>query len=183
MISRLFPVARRATLPPRMMYLGMLLACFAWLLQMSPLLAPLWLKDLHAGHGICVELAPVITAQKHHSQHINHNQNHQNSSHHHHHLQNSSLLTTLSLDDGQHFATQTSHSNSKKSASYSHDCSICLAMMAFSLPASGFDLIVLLVLAFAILAAVLYRSLCQRLIVFLRPPSRASPKLYYCCHC
>lgn len=174
MISRLFSVARRATLPPRMMYLGMLLACFAWLLQMSPLLAPLWLKELYAGHGICVELAPVITAQKHHDQH---NSNHQNNNHH---LQNISLLTLPSLDDGQHFAIQTSHSDSKKSASQNHDCSICLAMMAFSLPASGFDLIVLLVSIFAILAAVLYRSLCQRFIVFLRPPTRASPKFHYC---
>jgi|GEM_PF-866411 len=195
MISQLFPTARRAILRPKMMYFGMLLACFAWLLQLSPLLAPLWLSDLSAGHGICIELAPVIAAQEH-SEHHHQSQHHQDKDphlkttnllaktpftsdllpQHDHHIGNMSKISAKE----PHLAIQTQSSDTKKSPTHNHDCSICLAMMAFSLPASGVDLIVLLVLAFAILTAVLYRSLCLRLIVFLRPPSRASPTLNYC---
>lgn len=195
MISQLFPTARRAILRPKMMYFGMLLACFAWLLQLSPLLAPLWLSNLSVGHGICIELAPVIAAQEY-SEHHHQSQHHQNKDphlkttnlvakapstsdllpQHAHHIGNMSKISAKE----PHLAIQTQSSDTKKSTTHNHDCSICLAMMAFSLPASGVDLIVLLGLAFAILTAVLYRSLCLRLIVFLRPPSRASPTLNYC---
>ena len=46
----------------------MLLACAAWLLHVTPLLTPLWSDQADLGHGICIELAPVVSAAQQHEQ-------------------------------------------------------------------------------------------------------------------
>lgn len=46
---------------PVTMWFGMLLACFAWVLHIIPFLTPLWDDNAHLGHGICVELAPIVS--------------------------------------------------------------------------------------------------------------------------
>ncbi|UAY37343.1 hypothetical protein LAJ61_01155 [Moraxella osloensis] len=48
-----FKFAKHHFLSSHVMAMGMLLACFAWLMQLSPLLAPLWLdvKKLQSFFG------------------------------------------------------------------------------------------------------------------------------------
>ncbi|WP_201590671.1 DUF2946 family protein [Psychrobacter fozii] len=63
---------RYSLLSPAMMWTGMLLACLAWLLHTTPLLTPLWSDNASLGHGICIELAPVVSASHDHSMHSQH---------------------------------------------------------------------------------------------------------------
>lgn len=64
-------VRRRTALSARVMWTGMLLACFAWLIHASPFLATLWDSSIddvdnqhhtHLSHNLHVELAPIISA-------------------------------------------------------------------------------------------------------------------------
>lgn len=66
--QRLKILQRFSLLSPVMMWFGMLLACFAWMMHIAPLLTPLWSDNASLGHGICIELAPVISAAQHHEQ-------------------------------------------------------------------------------------------------------------------
>lgn len=160
-----FKSAKRTFLPPRIMWLGMLLACFAWVMQLSPLFAPLWLDNVTAGHGLCIKLAPLVESHQHrqHSQDIS-----AQNSHHHEHQD---LTHLTQADRSKNFDSD------KKTF---HDCDICLALLAFDVPTFDFQLIIALVLAYCLLVQAIYRSLLQRFVAFLHPPSRASPTFHFC---
>lgn len=59
-----FKSAKHHFLSSRVMAMGMLLTCFAWLVQLSPLLAPLWLDKVALGHGLCVKLEPLLVSRQ-----------------------------------------------------------------------------------------------------------------------
>lgn len=171
MKKRLFTSAKKTFLPPRLMWLGMLLACFAWIMQLSPLFAPLWLDKVSAGHGLCIKFAPFDQNSHQHS-----NQQElisQNSTYiHHENDAHSHSIVELSQADKPN--------NLDSDKQTIHDCEICLALFAFNLPTFNFKLIGILILAYRVLLQVLYRSLSQRLIAYLLPPSRASPIFHTC---
>lgn len=175
MKKRLFTTAKRTFLPPRLMWLGMLLACFAWVMRLSPLLAPLWLDNITAGHGLCIKLAPLV--ESHHQQHSQHDITAQQSSHLHHenHGHQHPIGKTIQAD----FQTDTPHDLDSNKQIF-HDCDICLALFAFDIPTFDFKLMLYLVLAYCLLIQAIYRSLSQRFVAFLRPPSRASPAFCPC---
>ena len=158
------------------MAMGMLLACFAWLMQLSGLLAPLWLGKATLGHGLCVKLEPLLVSRQ-----LSHQLNHQSSQdlsrqpHAHHHTHS----THHAQQDLTHKTRQAGPLNDLDSDhAVSHDCDICLALLAFEMPKFDFELVVRLLLAYTILLQALYRALSRRFVAFLRPPSRASPAFH-----
>lgn len=162
------------------MAMGVLLACFAWLMQLSPLLAPLWLDKVTLGHGLCIKLEPLLISRQL-SHQLNHELSHQSSQnlsrqlHAHHHTHS----THHAQQDLTHKTRQADPLNDFDSDhAVSHDCDICLALLAFEIPKFDFELGVRLLLAYAILLQALYRALSRRFVAFLRPPSRASPAFH-----
>ena len=158
------------------MAMGMLLACFAWLMQLSPLLAPLWLDKVTLGHGLCIKLEPLLVSRQ-----LSHQLSHQYSqdlsqqphAHHHthstHHAQQHLTHKTRQADPLNDFDSD---------HAVSHDCDICLALLAFEMPKFDFELVVRLLLAYTILLQALYCTLSRRFVAFLRPLSRASPAFH-----
>lgn len=67
MAKRIKIAPRYSLLSPAMMWTGMLLACLAWIMLITPLLTPLWSDNASLGHGVCIELAPVVAAAKNHA--------------------------------------------------------------------------------------------------------------------
>ena len=151
------------------MAMGMLLACFAWLMQLSPLLAPLWLDKVTLGHGLCVKLEPLLVSRQL-SHQLNHEVSHQSSQasqylsqrpHAHHHT----TSTHHAQQDLTHKTRQADPLNDFDSDhAVSHDCDICLALLAFEMPKFDFELVVRLLLAYTILLQALYRALSRRFI-------------------
>jgi len=71
MTSKNTHIARyRKTLSPTMMWMGMLFACFAWLIHVSPFVATLWNDNIgdenahhvHLNYNLPAELTPLISA-------------------------------------------------------------------------------------------------------------------------
>jgi len=59
----------KIVLPSSMtMRFGMLLAFFAWIMHIVPLLTPLWDENATLGHGVCIQLAPIVAVAQHHEQ-------------------------------------------------------------------------------------------------------------------
>ena len=179
-----FKSAKHHFLSSRVMAMGMLLACFAWLMQLSPLLAPLWLDKVTLGHGLCVKLEPLLVSRQL-SHQLNHELSHQSSQdlsqqpHAHHHT----TSTHHAQQDLTHKTRQADPLNDPlndldSDHAVSHDCDICLALLAFEMPKFDFELVVRLLLAYTILLQALYRALSRRFVAFLRPPSRASPAFH-----
>lgn len=111
-------VRRYSLLSPAMMWTAMLLACFAWVLHTTPLLTPLWSNNASLGHGICIELAPVVSASHDHSMHSQHHAN-------------ASILTHSEA------AAQSAVTNTTTSKPNTHQhgsCDICTSMSAVITP-------------------------------------------------
>lgn len=107
----------------------MLLGCFAWLMHITPLLTPLWDDSASLGHGICIQLAPVVSASHQYDEHHGHDS----------HFEHTSI--------GQVSASATAHSSvlsleqllkhtdhSSGSTDVHNHCDICTAMSAVILP-------------------------------------------------
>lgn len=100
----------------------MLLACLAWLLHITPLLTPLWSDNASLGHGICIELAPVVSASHDHSMHSQHHSDaamltHSEIAAHSAAVGNIETITTSEHDAQQH-----------------NSCDICTSMSAVITP-------------------------------------------------
>ncbi|MBF0657673.1 hypothetical protein IPZ60_02845 [Psychrobacter sp. NG25] len=150
---------RYSLLSPAMMWTAMLLACLAWLLHTTPLLTPLWSDNASLGHGICIELAPVISASHDHNMHSQHH----------------SDATMLTHSETAAVVNTETITTSKHDAQQHNSCDICTSMSAVITPLiielPEFQLIELT----AIVAMIPPTIVVYYATDFLRPFSRAPP--------
>lgn len=170
MISKHLNLARRySLLSPATMCAGMLLACVAWLMHITPLLTPLWDDEASLGHGICIKLAPIVSASHDH---------HSTTQHH------------LSISSTVHAPTVTGAANRSNTpaldladqllnqddgAKQHNSCDICTAMSAVITP-TVLDPLALIPIVFATVITKRWIGAdTYHLSRFLRPFLRAPP--------
>jgi hypothetical protein len=162
---------------PQRLRLGIFLTCFAWLMQLSVFVIPIFSDDLSVGHGICAELAifdqiDQQQAQAHsaaeHAQMTSVADQHAH--HTHHHMMDHSALNDYSVNkksfDSTAPPTKAQHPN----------CDFCLLLGHTVLPPTL--LIAITEQTFVVLAD-LHRSAIRAISLFspryLRPLSHAPP--------
>lgn len=177
---------------PVTLWFGMLLASFAWLMHVTMLLTPLWDDNAHLGHGVCIQLAPVVSAAQqyeriHHDiAHTEHNLPDDSAAYHlHHHTAHASIVPTSTADPvitadakaspeamhSKHHA-EPSDPDTTKHAS----CDICISMTAVLAPNVFAHTNVALIELPTSLGTVLYQSNGDYPSNFLRPLTRAPPQ-------
>ena len=205
MSQRIKIASRYSLLSPAMMWTGMLFACLARIMHITPLLTPLWNDNASLGHGICIELAPVVAAAQHRAA------NHHASAHSLHHDDPHSKMhsghpvataastmasmpsasqnpahradiLTLNADEHQgHLmamdatAKASEDKDSKNHAKHHNSCDICTSMGGFTLPMDLPPLEIILVELFTASVMVFYQSYILKNLPFLHPLSRAPP--------
>lgn len=132
------------------MRFGILLACFAWIMHIVPLLTPLWDENATLGHGICIQLAPVVSVAKQHQQaqtdiiYIEHNLPSDNADHHsHHHIAPNALVPPPTVEP----IIATNAKSSSEALHSAHNvggadpdsiqhisCDLCISMSAVIVP-------------------------------------------------
>ncbi|MBE0442336.1 MAG: hypothetical protein ACTH7W_04300 [Psychrobacter sp.] len=112
----------RYLLSPAMMWTAILLACLAWLLHTTPLLTPLWSDNASLGHGICIELAPVVSAAHNHSMHSQH------------HSDASMLAPSETAAQSAAVVNSKTITTSKHDTHQHSSCDICTSMSAVITP-------------------------------------------------
>lgn len=186
---------RKFTLPsPSSMKLrfGMLLACFAWIMHVSMLLTPLWDKDAHLGHGICIKLKPVVSMAKQYQQiqaDIEYAGQHLPADsaafHLHHHPIPSAKSTPVPVNSIAVVDTKTSskelhskhHTENSDSTAIKHpSCDVCLSMTAVLVPTVFAHAHPALFELPAVAVTSLYQLNPRFLIGFLLPFTRAPPQ-------
>lgn len=193
-VKRTKIVLRSALLPSMMTWMGMLLACFAWMMQLTPLLTPLWSDNVSLGHGICVELEPIVSAAKHYEQikadiaQTDHALPYDSAARHsHHHTAPISLappstvkpIVTVTVDAAPTPALQNTGKvgNSDPSSMHYSSCDICTAMSAALLPVAITQTHSTLIELLTITVTVLSPLNTPYSSAFLRPFSRAPPQV------
>lgn len=178
---------------PVTMWFGMLLACFAWVLHITPLLTPLWDNNAHLGHGICVELAPIVSVARQYEQiQADITQTEQNlpddsASHHlHHHtaphaLAAASAVKPTIVADAK-ASSKALHSKdnvgSSDPDSIQHSsCDLCTSMSAVLVPEVFAHTESALLELTAVVATFFYRSNTYYPSDFLQPLARAPPQV------
>ena len=179
---------------PVTMWFGMLVACFAWIMHISLLLTPLWDDHAHLGHGICAELAPIVSAAKQYEQiqaditQTNYQIPIDSAARHlPHHNASSSVaapatvqpVVTVDAPSQEVLYSEDKVGNSESnpdpdSVKYT-GCDLCTAMSAALLPVNFTHTYSALVELSAVLVTFLYRSNSYSPNNFLRPLTRAPP--------
>ena len=173
-------------LSPTKMWVGMLLACAAWLLHVTPLPAPLWSDQADLGHGICIELAPVVSAAQQHQADANATMQMAGHEHHHNGVHGSDHGMALAMPSDPHYAAAaiSAHSHVDATTTDSADtgsghhssCDICAAMSAVIVPVGIILTAALFVESAPILAALRHPQVASNAAAYLRPFSRAPPQ-------
>ena len=178
---------------PVTMWFGMLVACFAWIMHITLLLTPLWDDNAHLGHGICAELAPIVSAAKQYEQiqtdiaQTNHNIPIDSAARHLlHHNASLSLASPATVEPVITVDAAPSHealySKDKVESSESNPdavkysgCDLCTAMSAALLPVAFTHTDSALIELSTVSVTFLYRSHTYSPSNFLRPLARAPP--------
>ncbi|MBE0406565.1 MULTISPECIES: hypothetical protein [unclassified Psychrobacter] len=176
---------------PVTLWFGMLLACFAWIMHVSMLLTPLWDDNAHLGHGICIQLAPVVSTAKQYEQiqaditYTAHNMPDDSAAYHlHHHTVSNSLSSTSTVNTHTELSSKQLHSKHHAESSdpdtVKHSsCDICLSMTAVLTPKVFAHTDSALFELPAVLVAFLYHSTTHYPSHFLRPLTRAPPQVIF----
>lgn len=172
---------------PSMMWFGLLFACFAWVMHVTPLLSPLWDDNASLGHGVCAELAPIVSIAQHY-QHIQNEIAHAESNlptdsaaHHlHHHVSPSaSVKPIVALDEASPptaLPKKAKIDGSDPTALQHISCDLCIAMSAVLVPDVFTHTDPAQIELSALSAPFLYRSSLHYPSHFLRPLARAPPQ-------
>lgn len=177
---------------PVTMWFGMLLACFAWVLHITPLLTPLWDDNAHLGHGICVELAPIVSVAKQYEQiqaditRTAQNLPDDSAAHHlHHHTAPHTLAAASDVKptivaDAKAASKALPSKNDAASSdpdSIQHSsCDLCISMSAVLVPEVFAHTESALLELTAVVATFFYRSNTYYPSDFLQPLARAPPR-------
>ena len=161
-------------------------------MHVSMLLTPLWDDNAHLGHGICIQLAPVVSTAKQYEQiqadisHTAHNMPDDSAAFHlHHHTAPNSLTSTSTAGSTANTHTKLSskelHSkhtveNSDPDAIKHSSCDICLSMTAVLTPEVFAHTDSALFELPTVLVTFLYYSTIHYPSDFLRPLTRAPPQ-------
>lgn len=180
---------------PVTLWFGMLLAYVAWIMHVSVLLTPLWDDNAHLGHGICIQLAPVVSTAKQYEQvqdditHTAHNMPGDSAAYHlHHHTVSNSLSSTSTANSTVNTHKELSskqlhskhHAESSDPDTVKHSsCDICLSMMAVLTPEVFAHTNSALFELPAVLVTFLYYSTTHYPSHFLRPLTRAPPQAIF----
>lgn len=112
----------------------MLLACFAWLLHITPLLTPLWNDNASLGHGICIELAPIVSASHEHDRHTQHHSDPHTTVHSLSTAPAPTIMVSVSTSDMPSLNPTDEIPNQDHDAKQHNSCDICTAMSAVITP-------------------------------------------------
>jgi hypothetical protein len=176
------------------MWFGMVVACFAWIMHISLLLTPLWDDNTHLGHGICAELAPIVSAAKQYEQiqaditQTNHNIPIDSAARHlPHHNASLSLappatvkpvvtVDTVPSQEVLYTEDKVGSSESDPDSVKYTGCDLCTVMSAALLPVAFTHTDSALIELSTVLVTFLYRSNTYYPSNFLRPLTRAPPQ-------
>lgn len=164
-------------------------------MHVSMLLTPLWDDNAHLGHGICIQLAPVVSTAKQYEQiqddisHTAHNMPDDSAAFHlHHHTASNSLTSTSTAGSTANTHTELSlkqlhskhHTESSDPDTVKHaSCDICLSMTAVLTPEVFAHIDLELFELPAVLVTFLYYSTTHYPSHFLRPLTRAPPQAIF----
>ena len=172
---------------PVTMWFGMLVACFAWIMHITLFLTPLWDDNPHLGHGVCAELAPVVSVIKQYEQiqtdiaHTNHHIPIDSAAHHlPHQASTATVKPIITVDAASSQAAlynkdKVERSESNPNAVKYHGCDLCTAMSAALLPVAFTHTDSVLIELSTVSVTFLYRSHSYYSVSFLRPLARAPP--------
>lgn len=178
---------------PITMWFGMLVACFAWIMHITLLLTPLWDDNAHLGHGICAELAPIVSAAKQYEQvktdiaQTNHNIPTDSAARHlpYHNISLSlappaTVKTVVTVDatplqEALYTEDKVGSAESNPDSVKYTDCDLCTAMSAALLPVAFTHTDSALIELFTVSVTFLYHSHTYYPSNFLRPLARAPP--------
>lgn len=177
---------------PTTLWFGMLLSCFAWIIHATILLTPLWDDNAHLGHGICIQLAPIVSAARQYEQiqtdvaHTEHNLPDDSAAYHlHHHTTPNSIAPTSTVNPiktaNAKASSEVTHgehnvASSDPDATKHISCDFCISMSAVLVPENfkhtDLDFFELSVVS----ATFLYHLNSGYSNNFLRPLARAPPR-------
>lgn len=177
---------------PVTMWFGTVVACFAWIMHISLLLTPLWDDNTHLGHGICAELAPIVSAAKQYEQiqaditQTNHNIPIDSAARHlSHHNASLSLAPPATVKpvsnvdetlSQEALYTQDKAGSSDPESIQYNGCDLCTAMSAAILPVAFTYTDSSLIEMSTVSITFLYQSNTYYPSNFLRPLTRAPPQ-------
>ncbi|WP_201549492.1 hypothetical protein [Psychrobacter sp. Pi2-1] len=177
---------------PVTMWLGTVVACFAWIMHISLLLTPLWDNNTHLGHGICAELAPIVSAAKQYEKiqaditQTNHNIPIDSAARHlpHHNAFLSlaspatvkPVVTVVAAPSQEVLYTEDKVRSSDPDSVKYNGCDFCTAISAALLPVAFTHTGSALIELSTVLVTLLYRSNAYYPSNFLQPLTRAPPQ-------